>query len=626
MTNPVDATQLAAATNALLAFIHSEKKDNNNLLEDDAFISIVVTLQRTPEKARTKPFHAPLAHSLYKDRPVCLITCDALYKDVKETLKTTPVEGIEKVLSITKLRKEFGQYADRRKLSSSYDLFLADSRLIFLLPKVIGTKFFEKKKHPTLINLDKAQITPSLTKARDSTYFTIPSGPTISIKIARTSFSDKEIIENFNTAIGPIVDQLPKKWKGVQALYLRTATSVAIPFYHSLPFSLKIQESDTPQLTLQSNSKRKADAGANGSSSKKAALSAPSVSTLTLTEVDPASVETLTPDTPAGLKPKKKLLKRKSLAPAKAAQAATPSPKRAAVAASTPEQAVLSASAQIPATPVLQKKTSLKKTPGTQKKTSLKKGVPSTPAPEATPQTPEQAPATQKKTSLKKSATATPAQQASPRTPGQAPATQKKASLKKGVPATPAPQAAPQTPEQAPATQKKASLKKGVPATPASAATPAAEQAPTTQKKASLKKGVATPAPQAAPKTPEQAPATSKKSSLKKGVPATPAPQATPKTPEQAPTTQKKASLKKNVPATPAPEQAVAPKTPAPTTQKKASQKKSVSATPAPEAVPATPAPAQAQASPAQKKVQTPTSGPKKKGTIKKTTQKKRST
>jgi len=403
----VDAKQLAAATNALLAFIHGENKASNNLLDDDSFISLVVSLQRTPEKARTKPFYAPLVHSLYKDRPVCLITCDGLYKSVKEHLKTHPVEGIEKVIGITKLRKEFSRYADKRKLSTSYDLFLADSRLMHLLPKLIGAKFFDKKKHPSLIDLDRADITPSLIKARDATYFHLRTGPTIMIKIARTSFSDKEVIENFNAAIEAIVKNIPKKWKGIQALYLRTATSVALPFYHSLPFTIKFQEADTPQLTLQSNSKRKAAPEEKGAPpAKKASLtsSLPSTTpftTLTLTGFKPEAEETLWPDTPVNPKPKKKLLKRKvDLSSSLAAKVPQSQKKLAAgtdVASTTPAQqkAPLSQKKVVLAAPASEKApaTTQKKRPATP---GPSKGLatpgpakgPATPAPAKGPATP----------------------------------------------------------------------------------------------------------------------------------------------------------------------------------------------------------------------------------------------
>lgn len=409
MTSPVDAKQLALATNALLAFIHGEDKGNRDLLSDDGFISLVVALARTPQEGRTKPFYAPLAHSLYKDRPVCLITCDGLYKTVKENLKKEPVEGIEKVISLTKLKKEFSRFDDKRKLSNSFDLFLADSRLLHLLPKLIGAKFFDKKKHPSLIDLNKANIGPSLVKARDATYFHLRTGPTIMIKIARTSFSDKQIIENFNAAIEAIVSNIPKKWKGVQAMYLRTASSVALPFYNSLPFSLKIQDSDTPQLTLSSKGKRKADSADAGTSSKKLASSTPS-NTLTITGIKPEAEETLEADSDSDdnslIKPPQ--AKRKSVA-------ATP---------------------QVPATPAAGA-ASTKKKP---KVGATPKAAPATPAPQptkvgATPKVAPASPATQPvisatpKTSQKKKVGTTPKVETVAATP-------KPSTLKKKAPST----------------------------------------------------------------------------------------------------------------------------------------------------------------------------------------------
>lgn len=51
------------------------------------------------------------------------------------------------VIAISKLRTEHKQFEDKRELLSNFDLFLADDRIIPLLPPLLGIKFFKKKKY-----------------------------------------------------------------------------------------------------------------------------------------------------------------------------------------------------------------------------------------------------------------------------------------------------------------------------------------------------------------------------------------------------------------------------------------------------------------------------------------------
>jgi ribosome biogenesis protein UTP30 len=52
------------------------------------------------------------------------------------------VPCIAKVISIKKLKKEFKQYKDKRKLLQDYDLFLSDLRVYKMLPEALGKEFY----------------------------------------------------------------------------------------------------------------------------------------------------------------------------------------------------------------------------------------------------------------------------------------------------------------------------------------------------------------------------------------------------------------------------------------------------------------------------------------------------
>jgi ribosome biogenesis protein UTP30 len=50
------------------------------------------------------------------------------------------------VIGISKLRAKFRPYEAKRSLCHAYDMFLADDRVLPMLPRILGKKFFERKK------------------------------------------------------------------------------------------------------------------------------------------------------------------------------------------------------------------------------------------------------------------------------------------------------------------------------------------------------------------------------------------------------------------------------------------------------------------------------------------------
>lgn len=76
---------------------------------------------------------------------VCLITKDPqrFYKDLLEQHK---IKFVGRVVGLEKLRGKFKPFEARRQLMNEHGLFLVDERVVPLLPKLLGTKFFKAKK------------------------------------------------------------------------------------------------------------------------------------------------------------------------------------------------------------------------------------------------------------------------------------------------------------------------------------------------------------------------------------------------------------------------------------------------------------------------------------------------
>ena len=99
----------------------------------------------------------------------------------------------------------------------------------------IGKAFFTKKKQPVPVVVKGRGWEANVKKARDSTYFFHASGPCTTVRIAKSSFSPAQVVENVETAIDSIVKNIPHKWRNIQAIHLKTASSIALPIYTQLP-------------------------------------------------------------------------------------------------------------------------------------------------------------------------------------------------------------------------------------------------------------------------------------------------------------------------------------------------------------------------------------------------------
>ena len=241
----VDESFVKKAVDALLKWTNSQKqKEKAQLLEDDELVYLVVSLKKTPEKGRTNPYMVPLPHPLYQlDGPqeICLIVSDrgnAKEKmDKKLAKERIEKEGLKvaKVIPLSKLRTDYFAFEAKRKLCGSYDLFLADDRILAELPKLLGKTFYKKKRHPIPVNLTRAQWTGQISAACNSTFLYVSGGTCSVVKVARLSQSREEIIANVKAVMDGVAEQVPRKWANVRSLFLKTLESVALPLYQSLP-------------------------------------------------------------------------------------------------------------------------------------------------------------------------------------------------------------------------------------------------------------------------------------------------------------------------------------------------------------------------------------------------------
>lgn len=94
------------------------------------------------------PFFSHLPKPIYSEEHQtrsCIISTDPA-RALKDKLEDLKVPTIAKVIGYDKLKKNFGQYTDKRKLMYDYDLFFCDYTIYNLLKKPLGKVFYERKK------------------------------------------------------------------------------------------------------------------------------------------------------------------------------------------------------------------------------------------------------------------------------------------------------------------------------------------------------------------------------------------------------------------------------------------------------------------------------------------------
>ncbi|KAL6570756.1 hypothetical protein OROGR_000306 [Orobanche gracilis] len=241
---------IESAVGALLKHKASAQSSTGKLqlLPDDDYIYLNLTLKKIPSNPRTNPYRIPLTHPIMDaTSQLCLIIDDRPQSpsppsdQMKKLIKSQNIP-ISKVIKISKLKTNYKPFEAKRKLCDSYDLFLVDKRVVHLLPKLIGKKFFKKKKLPLGVDLGKKNLKLQVERALGSAILYMRSGTCCVMKVGKVAMEKDEIVENVLDAINGAVEKVPKKWDGVRSLHLKFSDSVALPVYQMMPdVKLKIE-------------------------------------------------------------------------------------------------------------------------------------------------------------------------------------------------------------------------------------------------------------------------------------------------------------------------------------------------------------------------------------------------
>ncbi|KAG8696729.1 hypothetical protein FRC09_008298 [Ceratobasidium sp. 395] len=231
----VSVKQAKLAVDALLKYaakVQAERDETELLGAKDELVWLNVNVKQVHPEKKLKPFSVPLARPIVDPRtsPICLITKDP-QREYKDLLTAQNIKFVSRVVGVTKLKGKFKPFEVRRQLLKDHGLFLADERVVPLLPKLLGKIFFNAKKQPIPVNLQKKDLKAELERAVSSTYMHQNQGTCTSIKIAPISFTPAQVLDNLTTALPNVIKHIKGGWDNVQSLYIKTSTSVSLPIW-----------------------------------------------------------------------------------------------------------------------------------------------------------------------------------------------------------------------------------------------------------------------------------------------------------------------------------------------------------------------------------------------------------
>jgi ribosome biogenesis protein UTP30 len=248
----VDDSLTERALRALLKH-HESSSDDQQLLGNELDVQVQFSLARIPGKASAKPIRVEIPHPLVnvgssdgdislQDVQVCIIVKEESKPWVQEMIERFPKElgCIKKVLGLQSLRTKHKSFSQRRELLARFDIFFADDRILPMLTKALGGKFFEKKKQPIPIALTRKEALPfAVQKNLKSTFMFLSAGTCVTVKAGNTGMSETKLLENIQSIAQVVPEKVPKKWSNIRSVSIKTSNSVALPIYNKTPQELE---------------------------------------------------------------------------------------------------------------------------------------------------------------------------------------------------------------------------------------------------------------------------------------------------------------------------------------------------------------------------------------------------
>jgi large subunit ribosomal protein L1 len=161
-----------------------------------------------------------LPKKMSKSASVCIIAAGDLGIKAKNA-KADRVMNEAELIQLGKNKRE------SRKVINKYDFFLADTKLMPTVGKVLGQLLGPRGKMPTPIPFN-APVEALLQRFRTSVNVKVKGSLSLSCKIGEESMEDADLAANANTIAAAIEKKLPNGDKNIRKIMIKTSMGKAI--------------------------------------------------------------------------------------------------------------------------------------------------------------------------------------------------------------------------------------------------------------------------------------------------------------------------------------------------------------------------------------------------------------
>ena len=161
-----------------------------------------------------------LPKKMSKSASVCIIAAGDLGIKAKNA-KADRVMNEAELIQLGKNKRE------SRKVINKYDFFLADTKLMPTVGKVLGQLLGPRGKMPTPIPFN-APVEALLERFRTSVKVKVRGSLSLSCKIGEESMEDADLAANANTVAAAIEKKLPNGDKNIRKIMIKTTMGKAI--------------------------------------------------------------------------------------------------------------------------------------------------------------------------------------------------------------------------------------------------------------------------------------------------------------------------------------------------------------------------------------------------------------
>ncbi|MEA2089747.1 MAG: 50S ribosomal protein L1 [Thermoproteota archaeon] len=162
-----------------------------------------------------------LPHALEKGNKICVIASGELALKAEKA-------GADAVIKRAELEALAGDKKKQKKLSKSYDFFIAEAPMMPLIGKILGPVLGPKGKMPTPVP-PTVDIAQRLQKYKKAVRVRMRHQSILQCCVGTENMQNERIVENIQAVIGRIERKLEKGLLNVQSVYIKTTMGPPVP-------------------------------------------------------------------------------------------------------------------------------------------------------------------------------------------------------------------------------------------------------------------------------------------------------------------------------------------------------------------------------------------------------------